>query len=453
MSEHVSVVGAGLVGSLISTLLARRGYEVDLYERRPDDRATHAVDPSRSINLALSARGLHALRAIGLDGEALQHSVSMPGRVIHDSRGQVEFQPYGIYPHEHLNSISRAWLDGRLKDAAESAGVRIHFGWSACGEDSVRSPSGEVRKLDTVVLGTDGAYSAVRYPMIAHHNVNYSQDYLAYAYKELSLPAGPGGSYQIEKNGLHIWPRTDFMLIALPDEAGTFTATLFCPWTMLDGLEPLAFFREHFPDVEPLFPDLAEQWATHAPGPLVTVRMSPWYRGRTLLMGDAAHAIVPFFGQGMNAGFEDCDVFMQLLDELGPDWPKFFPRFEQLRRTNLDAIADMALENLTEMQGKTDDPQFLLRKAVEKVLEREFPQEYISRYSLVSHHRVPYRTCFDIGVIQQQLLLDLCQGLTDPSQVDLKRAHQLISDRLGAQMASIQGDLEGTPVQTQTAAQ
>lgn len=434
-------------------MLAREGYRVDLYEKRPDDRATRTQDSSRSINLALSARGLHALRQVGLDGEALQHSVAMPGRVIHDSRGQVEFQPYGIYPHEHLNSISRQWLDGRLKDAAEEAGVKLHFGWEACGPDRVRSSQGETRVLETAVFGTDGAYSAVRSAMIAHPRVNYAQDYLDYAYKEITLPAGPGGSYLLEKNGLHIWPRTDYMLIALPDEGGTFTATLFCPWSMLEDFDPLAFFREHFPDALPLFPDLAEQWASHPAGPLVTVRMSPWYRGRTLLLGDAAHAIVPFFGQGMNAGFEDCTVLMQLLQELGPDWPTVFARFEELRKTNLDAIADMALENLTEMQGKTDDPQFLLRKAVEKVLERDFPHDYISRYSLVSHHRVPYRTAFDIGLIQQKLLQELCVGLTDPEQVDRVQAQRLIKQRLEPLMSSIRDDLEGAPGQPQAAAQ
>jgi len=443
MSKHANVIGAGPVGSTLAILLARRGYQVDLFERMQDTRTGEVANFARSINLALSARGLHTLRLLGLEQEALANSIPMPGRIIHDSRGEVEFQPYGLEPHECLNSISRRWLDGRLKGAAEEAGVKIHFQHRAVSMDEVVDARGSCRRLEGPIFGCDGAYSAVRQSLIRHERVNYSQEFLDYGYRELTVPAGPGGAYQLDRGGLHIWPRANFMLIALPDPGGTFTATLFAPFSLLDQwTDPRPVFEEHFADALAVIPDLEAQWA-HPVGAMVTVRLSPWYHGdRVLLMGDAAHALVPFYGQGMNSGLEDCSVLMELADELKEDWPAIFRRFYEVRKPNTEAIADLAIGNLDEMQGKVDDPHFLKLKEIEKQLERELRDDYVSAYSMISHHRVPYSLAQQAGRIQQALL----EELATQEPLDLARAGTLVRERLGALMREAAPYLVTAPV-------
>lgn len=443
MSKHANVIGAGLVGSTLAALLARRGYQVDLYERALDTRRAAVADLSRSINLALSARGLHTLRLLDLEQEALANSIPMPGRIIHDSRGEVEFQPYGLEPHECLNSISRRWLDGRLKDAAEAAGVKIHFQHKAVSLDEVVDARGGRRRLEGPVFGCDGAYSTVRQHLICHERVNYSQEFLEYGYRELTVAAGPAGAYRLDRGGLHIWPRSNFMLIALPDPGGSFTATLFAPFSLLDQwTEPRPLFEEHFPDALAVLEDLEDQWA-HPVGAMVTVRLSPWSQGdRVLLLGDAAHALVPFYGQGMNCGLEDCSVLMELADQHDEDWATIFPRFYELRKPNTEAIADLAVGNLDEMQGRVDDPHFLRLKEIEKQLERELRDDYVSAYSMISHHRVPYRVAQEAGRIQQALLEELAaQG-----ELDMTRAASLVRERLGAVMSEARPYLLTAPV-------
>lgn len=432
MVKHANVIGAGPVGSTLAVLLARRGYQVDLFERTPDTRGGGGVSFARSINLALSARGLHTLSLLGLAQEALANSIPMPGRIIHDSRGEVEFQPYGLEPHECLHSISRRWLDGRLKDAAEAAGVKIHFGQKAVSLAEVTDASGATRRLDGPVFGCDGAYSTLRQSLIRHERVNYSQEFLDYGYRELTIAAGADGAYRLDPGGLHIWPRADFMLIALPDPGGSFTATLFAPFSRLDQwTDPQPVFEEYFPDALAVIDNLEAEWA-HPVGAMVTVRLSPWYyQDRVLLLGDAAHALVPFYGQGMNSGLEDCSVLMELADEHAEDWPTIFRRFYEVRKPNTEAIADLAIGNLEEMQGKVDDPHFLRLKEIEKTLERELRDDYVSAYSMISHHRVPYRLAQQAGQIQQALLEELAaQG----GELDLSRARTLVRERLGALM-------------------
>ncbi|RYZ40930.1 MAG: FAD-dependent monooxygenase, partial [Myxococcaceae bacterium] len=367
----LTVVGAGLVGSLLSLYLARRGHTVEVLERRPDMRR-EALDAGRSINLAISTRGLHALRQVGLEQEALKHAIPMRGRVIHPVQGELAYQPYGKDDSQHINSLSRGWLNRFLMTQAEATGrVRIHFRQrvthadAAAGTLTVQDEAtGETREVrDTVVFGTDGSGSAVRQAMQPQPDFQATQETLGHGYKELTIPPGPGGSFQMEKHALHIWPRGSFMLIALPNEDGSFTCTLFLPWqgpVSFDSLKtPQAledFFQERFPDAKALIPGLVEEFFARPTGHMVTVKCAPWrVGGRTLLLGDAAHAIVPFFGQGMNCGFEDCAVLDGLL-ESQTDWEDTFSAFERRRKTNADAIADMAVENFIEMRDSTGDP-------------------------------------------------------------------------------------------------
>ena len=441
----LTVVGAGLVGSLLSLYLARRGHTVEVLERRPDMRR-ETLDAGRSINLAISTRGLHALRQVGLEEEALKHAIPMRGRAIHPVQGALAYQPYGKDDSQHINSLSRGWLNRFLMTQAEATGrVRIRFRQRVTHADPaagtltvVDEATGETRQVrDTVVFGTDGSGSAVRQELQAQPGFQVTQETLGHGYKELTIPPGEGGRFQMEKHALHIWPRGTFMLIALPNEDGSFTCTLFLPWegpvsfASLQTPEALeAFFQERFPDARALLPNLVEEFFSRPTGHMVTVKCAPWrVGGRTLLLGDAAHAVVPFYGQGMNCGFEDCVVLDSLL-ESRPDWEEAFAAFEGLRKTNADAIADMAVENFIEMRDSTADPRFLLEKGVEKVLLNAFPGEFVSRYTLVSFSRVPYRLAYEVGTLAGGIVTELAQGLKRPEDVDLDAAARLIRGRL-----------------------
>ncbi|WNG43426.1 FAD-dependent monooxygenase [Archangium minus] len=444
-TERVTVVGAGLVGSLLSMYLARRGFQVDVLERRPDMRR-ESIGAGRSINLAISTRGLHALRQVGLEEEALRHAIPMRGRMIHPVSGALAFQAYGKDESQHINSLSRAWLNAFLMTNAEGTGrVRIGFKQRVqhldveTGTLSVLDePSGTTREVRTpVVFGTDGSGSAVRHEVERLPGHTTTQEHLGHGYKELTIPAGPGGAFRMEKHALHIWPRGSYMLIALPNEDGSFTCTLFLPFQGPVSFESLdspskvvAFFQEQFPDALPLIPDLVHDFFHHPTGTMVTVKSAPWHvGGKTLLLGDAAHAIVPFFGQGMNCGFEDCVVLDACLGR-HTRWAEAFEEFFRRRKTNADAIADMAVENFVEMRDKTADPRFLLEKAVEKALLNAFPGEFISRYSLVSFSRVPYRLAYEVGALASGIVAELSEGLTRAEDVDMNRARTLIHERL-----------------------
>ncbi|MBZ4372859.1 NAD(P)/FAD-dependent oxidoreductase [Corallococcus sp. AS-1-6] len=439
--SKLTVVGAGLVGSLLSLYLARRGHTVEVLERRADMRR-ETLDAGRSINLAISTRGLHALRQVGLEEEALKHAIPMRGRVIHPVKGELAFQPYGKDDSQHINSISRGWLNKFLMTQAEATGrVSIRFRQRVTQADPAAGmltvldeATGVTREVrDAVVFGTDGSGSAVREALQSQTD---SQT-LGHGYKELTIPPGEGGRFQMEKHALHIWPRGTFMLIALPNEDGSFTCTLFLPWegpvsfaTLQTPAALEAFFQEQFPDAKALIPGLVEEFFSRPTGHMVTVKCAPWHAGgRTLLLGDAAHAIVPFYGQGMNCGFEDCVVLDALLSKQA-DWAAAFGEFERLRKTNADAIADMAVENFIEMRDSTADPRFLLEKGVEKVLLNAFPGEFVSRYTLVSFSRVPYRLAYGVGAIAGGIVAELAKDLKRPDDVDLDRAAKLIRGRL-----------------------
>jgi kynurenine 3-monooxygenase len=444
-TREVTVVGAGLVGSLLSIYLARRGFQVEVLEWRPDMRR-EAIGAGRSINLAISTRGLHALRRVGLEEEALRHATPMRGRMIHPVSGGLVFQAYGKDASQHINSLSRGWLNKYLMTHAEATGrVRLQFRQRVrevdveAGVLSVRDEaSGEAREVRApVVFGTDGAGSAMRQALARRPVFEATQEPLGHGYKELTIPPGPGGSFRMERNALHIWPRGSFMLIALPNEDGSFTCTLFLPFegpvsfASLDSPGKLtAFFEERFPDALPLIPELTHDFFHNPTGSMVTVKSGPWHEdGRALLLGDAAHAVVPFFGQGMNCGFEDCEVLDACLAR-HTRWDEAFAEFFRLRKTNADAIADMAVENFMEMRDRTADPRFLLEKAVERVLLNAFPGEFLSRYTLVSFSRVPYRLAYEVGALAGGIVAELSEGLARAEDVDLERARALIRARL-----------------------
>lgn len=449
----VTIVGAGPVGSLLAILLARRGLDVEILERRGDMRR-EAVGEGRSINLALSVRGLHALARVGLEGAVLDHAIPMRGRMMHAKDGALTFQRYGRDDSEHINSMSRGFLNASLMTAAEATGrvaIRFHQRVAAYDaasgaltvEDARTHESRELRPR--VLFGTDGSASVVRAAVAAAESTTAER--LSHGYKELTLPAGAGGAFRIEKNALHIWPRGEHMLIALPNEGGSFTCTLFLPFegeksfAALESRERFeVFFEEQFPDARRLIP--TEEFFAHPTGSMTTIKCAPWHAGgRALLLGDAAHAIVPFFGQGLNCGFEDCTVFDELLDAAGglpsDDGARaaLFTRFEGARRTNTDAIADMAVENFVEMRDKVGDARFLFVKEVERVLQAALPGVYVSRYALVTFERVPYRVAYDIGVAQAEILDELCKGLARPADVDVARADALARARLAPLLA------------------
>ena len=440
-SHTITLVGAGLTGPLLAISLAQHGFPVQIFERRPDMRLIRA-SAGRSINLAVSTRGIHALREAGLWDQMSRIIIPMKGRMMHSLTGELTFQPYGKNDAEVINSISRADLNVALMNAAEAQGVKIHFGERCTGMDSTtgrarfrNEESGRETTVDSeVVIGTDGSASAIRQDMQKLGHLNFSQEVLDYGYKELTIAAGPGGKHVLEPHALHIWPRGAYMLIALPNIDGTFACILFLPFegpvsfASLDTSEKASnFFAERFADALPLMPQLRENYSGNPTGSMVTIRSAPWQvDGKVLLLGDSAHAIVPFFGQGMNCAFEDCTVFLELLDRHGPNWARLFQEFEQARKPNTDSIADMALENFIEMRDRVADPRFLFRKKVELALEAKYPRHFVPKYAMVTFHRVPYSVAFSRGKIQDRLLAELCDPISRIEDLDWKKADHLI---------------------------
>jgi kynurenine 3-monooxygenase len=401
----VAVVGAGLTGGLLACYLARRGYPVTVYERRADPRVATA-ERGRSINLALSERGLDALERIGLAGPVLADALPMRGRMIHPVHGEQDFHSYSLTGDRAINSISRGALNNALVDAAESTpGVTVVFDHKLVGLDpgtgtlSFETPGGAVEAKAELILGADGAGSAVRGQILSYAGEAFSMriSLLDYGYKELTVPA-IDGEFAFDPGALHIWPRGRSMMIALPNPDRSFTGTLFWPTTgpgSFDSLDSPAaveeHFAEHYPDLVPLVPTLADDYEHNPVGTLGTVTCGPWQlHGRVALIGDAAHAIVPFYGQGANCAFEDVVELDRCLDETGDDWARALPLYEDRRRANTEAIATMALDNFVEMRDKVASPVFRLTKAVEHTLERALPGKWVSRYELVSFSLTPY---------------------------------------------------------------
>ena len=401
------LIGSGLAGGLLAAYLGRRGYDVDLYERRGDPREGNLVG-GRSINLALSTRGIHALEQIGIADEVLKHAIPMRGRMIHEKSGGLHFAPYDVDPNKHINSIGRAALNTTVIEAAQRyPHVRVHFNHKCTGVD-LDSATAQLLNTSTdqplsavadSVIGVDGAFSAVRQSMqLKIDNFQYDESYLAHGYKELTIPPGPNGSWQMEKNALHIWPRKSFMMIALPNPDGSFTCTLFWEFegprsfaTTKTDNDIRRFFEDEFPDAVPLMPNLVEDFKDNPTGSLVTIRCAPWfYKDKVALVGDAAHAVVPFYGQGMNAAFEDCVVLDECLAKFPEDRHYAFADYFRRRKVNADALADLALENFIEMRDKTASRTFRAKKKLDHFLEAALPGIYLPLYTMVTFTGIPY---------------------------------------------------------------
>jgi kynurenine 3-monooxygenase len=448
---RINIVGAGLAGALLALLLARRGLAVTLYERRPDPRQVRP-ERGRSINLALAARGMQALTRAAVLERVRPLLIPMRGRMVHERGGATALQPYGQRAHEVIYSVGRADLNRLLiEEAVRHAGVSVRFNQQCLGADlhtralSLRDgDSGREYQVPLApTIATDGAGSAVRASLAAAGLVQVREDWLDHDYKELTIP--PQTAAALEPHALHIWPRGGFMLIALPNTDGSFTATLFLARTGAQSFAALdtssavqEFFAREFPDALPLLPDLAAQFAAHPQGQLGTVHAAPWHLdGEVLLLGDAAHAIVPFHGQGMNAAFEDCTELDALLGEL-PQWAELFACFEQARRPNTSAIAQMALENYLEMRDAVLDAGFVRRKALAMALERRFPERFIPRYSMVMFHpEIPYAEAQRRGALQEQLLHELDQAGGGDATAASALAQQLVSARLAPLAAGV----------------
>ena len=404
MATKFVLVGSGLAGGLLAAYFGRRGYEVELYERRADPRAGNFVG-GRSINLALSTRGIHALQQLGIADEVLKHAIPMRGRMIHDKSGELHFSPYDRDPNKHINSIGRAALNTTVIEAAlRYPNVRVHFN-HRCTDVDLDSGTAQfdipqrVAARRDAVIGVDGAFSAVRQAMQKSlPGFQYDESYLAHGYKELTIPPAPDGGWRMEKEALHIWPRKSFMMIALPNPDGSFTCTLFWEFkgprsfetTQTDD-EIRRFFGEEFPDAMPLMPTLLEDYRENPTGSLVTIRCAPWYyKDKVALVGDAAHAVVPFYGQGMNAAFEDCVVLDECLAQFSDNRERAFAEYFDRRKENADALADLAVQNFIEMRDKTASRIFRAKKKLDHLLEGLLPGTYLPLYAMVTFTRMPY---------------------------------------------------------------
>lgn len=415
-SSNIAICGAGLVGSLLSIYLARRGYKVTVFERRGDMRMSR-FEGGRSINLALSNRGIRALHEVDLAEKIKTVAIPMNGRIMHDSTGALSFLQYGT-DGQFINSVSRSALNVVLINRAEATGVDFQFEQQIVNvnleKTTVTIDQGEstIEKRYDLIIGADGAFSAIRGALQITDRFDYSQDYIDHGYKELHIPPGAAGSFRLEKNALHIWPRESFMMIALPNPDGSFTCTLFFPFAgtpsfskLRTDVEVSIFFESTFPDAAKLMPTLLEDYNTNPTSSLVTVRCFPWVKNNTLLIGDAAHAMVPFFGQGMNAGFEDCRILNDLLNRHDDNWELVLQRFQLQRKKDADAIAQLALDNFIEMRDLVADADFLLRKKIEARLHQLYPTQWIPLYSMVTFHDdMPYSVALETGKKQKKIM-------------------------------------------------
>ncbi|WP_298780408.1 NAD(P)/FAD-dependent oxidoreductase [uncultured Polaribacter sp.] len=439
--DKILIIGAGLCGSLLALRLAQRGYKVEVYESRPDLRKVD-ISAGRSINLALSDRGFKALRLCGVEEKAKEICIPMFGRLIHDRQGNTFASNYSGRENEYINSISRGDLNGVLLTEAEKhQNVNIHFN-KKCKKVDIENSIVHFKDYKTkeeftlksdVIFGTDGAGSSLRksYYLERKFLFSYSQNYLNHGYKELEIPAGKTGNHQISKQHLHIWPRGDFMLIALPNLDGSFTVTLFLSYNEgefnfenLTSEEKITtFFEQEFPDALALIPNIKEEFLKNPTGALGTVKCSPWsYQNKTLLMGDSAHAIVPFYGQGMNASFEDVVVFDEILNQNLSNWEEVFKAYQKVRKQDTDAIADLAIDNFHEMKNHVSNPLFKEKRKLEMELEKTFPTQYSSKYSLVTfNENIGYNEAMKRGRAQDKALLNLIADDEVHTHLDMRK--------------------------------
>jgi kynurenine 3-monooxygenase len=413
--KSIGILGAGLVGTLLSLYLKKRGYQVKVFEKRSDLRKSNN-EGGRSINLALSKRGIKALEEVGVFADVKSVLIPMEGRMMHNREGNLTFQPYGK-EGQHINSVSRSVLNEHLIEAAEQEGVQLCFDHTCTAVDlenttiSFEHNGKESTEHFDLVFGADGAYSQLRQAMFRTNRFNYQQFYIEHGYKELTIPPTESGDFAINPNALHIWPRGKYMLIALPNLDRSFTCTLFLPFEGDPSFETLtnkksvqSFFEKTFADTLPLIENLDEEFFENPTSSLVTVKCYPWVKNNCVLIGDASHAIVPFYGQGMNAGFEDCFVLNKLLNEFDDNWDKTLNAYQQLRKEDGDAITDLALNNFIEMRDLVADDKFLLQKKIERHLQDAYPDKWLPLYSMVTFSDLRYSEALEIGKKQQAIM-------------------------------------------------
>lgn len=440
--NKITIAGSGLVGALQAIYMKQQGFDVHLYERRSDMRK-NLMSAGRSINLALSDRGFRGLSGVGIDDSIREISIPMYRRVMHDVHGTLTFQPYGK-DGQAIYSVSRGALNCKLMDLAEQSGVNIHFSHQLVDVDLNTATAGfkhdeEIKTVESdFLVGADGAFSEVRNELIKKPWSNYSQYYIDYAYKEFSIPANEDGSHQIEKNALHIWPRKDFMLIALPNPDGSFTLTLFFSKSgelSFDSLDTIKkaeeFFTTYFADALALMPQFREEYTTNPAAAMVIVKCFPWtFQDKVMLIGDAAHAIVPFYGQGMNCCFEDCFVFDELLQSHDGSWSELMRKYENSRKPNADAIAELALRNFIEMRDKVSDPTFLLQKKIEARFTELHPGKWMPLYSMVTFSHTPYSEALKIGDRQEAIMQQVMKSIDIENQWDSKEVEMYMLEQL-----------------------
>lgn len=445
MNKEVIIVGAGLVGSLWAVYLSKAGYKVTIYERRPDIRKAD-ISAGKSINLALSVRGWQALDAVGVGDEIRKIAIPMFGRMMHDMKGNLTYQPYGK-DGQAIYSVSRGKINATMMDIAENYGnAKIYYNQECIKVDLEQ---GIVYLKDTIsgalseqkadlIFGADGAFSAVRYSSMQKlDRFNYSQNYIADGYRELLLPANPDGSYRLDKNALHIWPRGRFMLIALANEDGSFTCTLFMPhegdansFDKLTSREAVNnFFKTTFPDFYAMMPHIADAWEDHPLSSLAIIRCYPWSAGKVALIGDAAHATVPFYGQGMNAGFEDCTVLSGLMKKHNENWPAIFEEYSKTRKADGDALQDLSLENYFVMRDYVADPEFLLRKKIEAKFSELYPEKWLPLYSQVTFSNIRYSEAYKRGKEQDRIMAEVMETEGIEQKWDSPEVMQMILER------------------------
>ena len=443
MSQKITLVGGGLAGSLMSIYLAKKGYDVHLYERRGDMRLGQ-YQGGMSINLALSTRGINALSKVGLVNDILNISIPMKGRMMHSVAGELAYQAYGR-EDQMIYSVSRGQLNIKLLQLADQyPNIHMYFDHKCTNanletnETTFVNEAGEIVKDKAdVILSTDGAFSAVRDAMIRYPRYNFSQTYENYGYKELEIVPAPNGGFQMDVNSLHIWPRSSFLMIALPNPGGNFTCTLFMPFEGEVSLEKLntkeavtSFFETYFPDTLSMMPNLVDDFLNNPTGNLATMRCYPWVKNNVALMGDSAHAIVPFYGQGMNCSFEDCVVLDQCIDEFKGDWTKILDAYQKSRKPNADAIASLALQNFIEMRDLVGSPEFLHKKHIEHDLVVLYPDKFKSQYERTTFSNENYLDALNWGAKNDTLLEYIISEKLEDKVSDAQFMEQLFAKML-----------------------
>jgi kynurenine 3-monooxygenase len=417
--NEISILGSGLIGSLMSIYLRKRGLDVNVYEKRADNRNQEYKEEGRSINMALSDRGWKSLEKVGLKEKVLPLTIPMYGRKIHNEHGDTTFIPYGK-EGQAIYSISRGKFNQLLINEAEKEGVKIHFEHKIEDIDlrhnelTISSPINNLEKIySEVIIGSDGAYSSLRNAMLKQVRFNYKQEYISHGYKELSIPPTESGEFAMDPNALHIWPRGNFMLIALPNPDKSFTCTLFLPFeggrvsfeNIRDEKDLKGVFQTYFDDAIQMMPQLIEQYFTNPTSALIVIECFPWMLNKSLLIGDACHAMVPFYGQGMNCGFEDCSILDNLLEKFGTTaWELVFAKFQKIRKPDTDAISQLAMENFEEMKEQVSDPKFAIRKKIEAKLHSLFPKDWIPLYTMVTFSDMPYSEAYILGKLQEKIM-------------------------------------------------